>query len=112
MIQHRTGRILVESHRFGDGKPGIRIQIHCERGKFREMGFIVDHIENLLKIWYPGRSHVYIENPLREKQKIGWKGRHKIKKEKTRKKKKKTRKTELKGILGSRFRYHVKSYTT
>ena len=52
---HEKGRILVEKYVFDNGKTGISIQIYCQTAEFKEMGFVVDLIENLLKDWYPGK---------------------------------------------------------
>ena len=56
LAMHETGRILVEKYVFDDGKTGISVQIHCQTAEFKEMGFVVDHIENLIKDWYPGNN--------------------------------------------------------
>ena len=51
---HETGRILVEKQKLDNQRSGIGIKIHCHQAEFNEMGFVVDHIENLIKDWYPG----------------------------------------------------------
>ena len=35
------------------------ISILIKSRELKEMGFIVDHIENLIKDWYPGRYYDY-----------------------------------------------------
>ena len=53
-VLHQTGRIMLKPLTFQDSKPGICVQIQCQDGIFKSMGFMVDHIENLIKEWYPG----------------------------------------------------------
>ncbi|XP_071795301.1 leucine-rich repeat serine/threonine-protein kinase 1-like [Asterias amurensis] len=53
-VLHETGRIFLTPLTFKDSKPGICVRIHCLEGVFKPMGFMVDHIENLIKEWYPG----------------------------------------------------------
>ena len=53
-VNHETGHILVEPLVFPDGKPGIRVDIASRTGEVKTLGFVVDHIENIIADWYPG----------------------------------------------------------
>ncbi|XP_071489110.1 leucine-rich repeat serine/threonine-protein kinase 1-like [Diadema antillarum] len=55
-FRHRTGHILVRSAVFppSEPSPGVDISISCQEGHFAAMGCVVDHIEGLIKDWYPG----------------------------------------------------------
>ncbi len=54
IVLHQTGRIFLTPLTFQDSKPGICVRIHSLDGLFKPMGFMVDHVENLMKEWYPG----------------------------------------------------------
>ena len=53
-VNHEAGQILVEPLTFPDDKPGIRVKITSRSGEVKTLGFVVDHIENLIAEWYPG----------------------------------------------------------
>ena len=53
-ITHGSGQILLEPMTFPDEKPGIKISVRNNRSDFKDLGFVVDHIETLIKEWYPG----------------------------------------------------------
>ncbi|XP_070542862.1 leucine-rich repeat serine/threonine-protein kinase 1-like [Ptychodera flava] len=61
MVSHRRGYFVVESHEdpvlTGDRlqiQEGIKITVASSSGNFNAMGFLVDHIDNMIIEWFPG----------------------------------------------------------
>ena len=50
----KRGQFSIEPMIFPDQQHGIRVTVRSHTGDFKVMGFIVDHIESLIKEWYPG----------------------------------------------------------
>ena len=55
-LNHERGQFSVEPMIFPDDHQGISVTVRSiTNDDFSVMGFIIDHIESLIKEWYPGK---------------------------------------------------------
>ena len=55
IVNHNNGQVIVNQMSFPCGAQGVRVEIRSKIGNFQRLGFVVDHIENLITDWYPGK---------------------------------------------------------